>query len=477
MADNSIDNLNPELALQHFIEQQIQHLAKGQPDVLNTNLFLSALADQLQQSEEANDFDINTEMSANTLATMPEINDFSFNGPKRLRIKDLAYEFSKLQEAAGREYFRCIGCRQRRDYLKKMGNPVPLLGSIVYLQASNKLVGDPQSPGGYPHICEGKFMCTTRRPSDRPRVLHDDALASAGLNSNTTLTSLSSSKSIITNSSNSNSIGPININAIHQPITSSSPKMNIPVMTLAEAKSRMSSVPRISIPSEKYPKHTYIFQRLQHIYKATPPYTYFNCLSCKRLCAKWQNTPTKKHYIPKLRLSENGEILPWGTADRPHNGPHYCIGEETPTTNDSLTAEQQRAMEIVNQVVETLQPNSDQETVVSTLHLNRRPSNASISSIGQNFRNNDSASPNSSIDGQCVESSNNELSLQKQINEIRNILLMMQTAQSLSKAPNQNIQVVISKSSISKNIDIDCQENIVKEWYPHADNRVPIIEV
>lgn len=82
----------------------------------------------------------------------------------------------------------------------------------------------------------------------------------------------------------------MNINAIHQPITSSSPKMNIPVMTLAEAKSRMSSVPRISIPSEKYPKHTYIFQRLQHIYKATPPYTYFNCLSCKRLCAKWQNS-------------------------------------------------------------------------------------------------------------------------------------------------------------------------------------------
>lgn len=45
-----------------------------------------------------------------------------------------------------------------------MGNPVPLLGSIVYLQASNKLVGDPQSPGGYPHICEGKFMVNCYRP-------------------------------------------------------------------------------------------------------------------------------------------------------------------------------------------------------------------------------------------------------------------------------------------------------------------------
>lgn len=145
MADNSIDNLNPELALQHFIEQQIQHLAKGQPDVLNTNLFLSALADQLQQSEEANDFDINTEMSANTLATMPEINDFSFNGPKRLRIKDLAYEFSKLQEAAGREYFRCIGCRQRRDYLSKSFNMFIMKIGILSFWSLNKGVNEQKS--------------------------------------------------------------------------------------------------------------------------------------------------------------------------------------------------------------------------------------------------------------------------------------------------------------------------------------------
>lgn len=129
MAEHSVENLNPALAIQQLLEQQLQQLAKGTNASAIETLFatlphnvLASLAagtgiadDGIEEPEMLDSNMIN--ISANTLATLPEIKDFAFNGPKRLRIKDLPYEFSKLQEAAGREYFRCIGCRQRRDYL------------------------------------------------------------------------------------------------------------------------------------------------------------------------------------------------------------------------------------------------------------------------------------------------------------------------------------------------------------------------
>lgn len=134
MAENIVENLNPGLALQQLLEQTVfQQFSKNQnangleallaslpPNVLASLAAGGISEDGITEEPEVDQVDNNMmNISANNIAALPEIKEFSFNGPKRLRIKDLPYEFSKLQEAAGREYFRCIGCRQRRDYLSE----------------------------------------------------------------------------------------------------------------------------------------------------------------------------------------------------------------------------------------------------------------------------------------------------------------------------------------------------------------------
>jgi hypothetical protein len=49
----------------------------------------------------------------------PLIPGFNFIGNQRIQINDMPYEFFKGNEAPGREYFRCLGCRQYRDELSK----------------------------------------------------------------------------------------------------------------------------------------------------------------------------------------------------------------------------------------------------------------------------------------------------------------------------------------------------------------------
>uniref|UniRef100_A0A914BVI0 Uncharacterized protein n=1 Tax=Acrobeloides nanus TaxID=290746 RepID=A0A914BVI0_9BILA len=370
----------------------------------------------------------------------------------------MPYEFFKGNEAPGREYFRCLGCRQYRDELKRQGIPIqqlPLVGSIIWLH-NGKLVGDAENPGGHPHCCGGKFVRTGRRRPSNPIKSHNRAIISTI---------------------------PLK-NLIEDNASTSSEFQN----------SKQSSVPRITISSELIPGHAYTFQRFQHIYQAKPPFTYFNCLDCKRLCAS-----KGKHYVPKLRLTPDGEILPWGSADKPHNGAHYCLGEEIlesigeanrivqtsllhaeqefmPDINDDYNME----MSIYEHSPSSSSPNHIYETFKDFTSSNcgkankyakyeikeekyeiDRPTSTDTSSIGL-------------VDAQNV-SLETTSSLQSQINELRSMILTFQKASGINVL-KKKLCIVQSRSRLTKKVEIEDIEESLKETYPHADVPVPIVK-